>query len=292
MACGIISNMNRTDSRLGIEKACRLIETCEPVPALGELARQAGLSPAHFQKLFVATVGVSPKAYGDALRRKRLSSALQKSTRVTDAIYDAGYAASSAAYRDSQLLGMKPARIRQGGKQEQIRYACTQCSLGALLVAATPRGICAVDFGSKDRALDTLRTRFPEATIEPADAALAGWVGQVVALIDAATPAKDLPLDIRGTAFQTRVWRELARIPSGETVSYAELATRIRAPGSARAVARACATNSIAVVVPCHRVVRGSGELAGYRWGIERKRQLAAARGRGRACTGHPAKPG
>ena len=268
--------MNKSNAARAVERACRVIESRETSPPLAELARDAGFSPAHFQKLFVATVGVSPKAYARTLRSRRLAEALRASERVTDAIYDAGYAASSAAYRDSAALGMPPAQLRRGGAGEEIRYASARSTLGPLLVAATSRGVCAVEFAPVAAGLARLKARFPHAHIEAADDELGGWLRQIVAQIDEAVPAASLPLDIRGTAFQTRVWRALQRIPAGSTLSYGELARRVGAPNGARAVARACATNSLAVVVPCHRVVAGDGALTGYRWGVARKRALLA----------------
>jgi AraC family transcriptional regulator of adaptative response/methylated-DNA-[protein]-cysteine methyltransferase len=262
-----------------IERACRSIETREPAPSLAELAAEAGLSPGHFQRLFLAAVGVSPKAYGVAHRQRRLREALSKSSRVTDAIYEAGYAANSVAYRDSHVLGMVPGRFRKGGADELIRYCVTQCSLGPLLVAVTGRGVCAVEFVDSSQAAASMRARFPEARLESVGAEQLQWVSQVVAHVDDPRAGADLPLDIRGTAFQTRVWRALARIPPGSTVSYAELARKIRAPASTRAVAAACASNKMAVVIPCHRVIGSSGKLTGYRWGLDRKRKLLQREG-------------
>ena len=262
-----------------IERACRAIESREPAPGLQELAAEASLSPAHFQRVFLAAVGVSPKAYGIAHRQRRLREALRKSSRVTDAIYEAGYAANSVAYRDSHALGMVPARFRKGGADELIRYCVTRCSLGPLLVAVTARGVCAVEFVDATQAQSSMQKRFPEAQVELASPRQLRWVKNVIARIDNPRVGVDLPLDIRGTAFQTRVWRALTRIPPGHTVSYAELARTIRAPQSTRAVAGACASNALAVVVPCHRVVGSSGKLTGYRWGLDRKRKLLRREG-------------
>jgi AraC family transcriptional regulator of adaptative response/methylated-DNA-[protein]-cysteine methyltransferase len=209
-----------------------------------------------------------------AQRQRRLDRTLRAAASVTDAIYDAGYAASSAAYRDSRQLGMAPRRLRAGGAEEHIRHATAHTSLGPIMVGATVRGICMVEFGAEQALLQELHRRFPKARIEPADAQMKAWVRQVVAVIDGSQPDAGLPLDIRGTAFQNRVWQALTGLASGETLSYARLAARIGAPGSARAVARACASNGIAVLVPCHRVVASDGALTGYKWGIERKRRL------------------
>ena len=253
------------------------MDASDTAPDLASLAREAGLSPWHFQRVFKAAVGISPKRYAMARRQQRLGQQLRTAPSVTDAIFDAGYVTSSAAYRDSQALGMAPARLRNGGAQERIRYTTASTSLGAILVAATQRGICMVEFGAHRTLLEELNRRFAQANIERADEELAGWVRRVVALID--TPAGTdpaLPLDIRGTAFQQRVWNALTRLPPGETVSYSELARRIKAPGSTRAVANACASNKIAVLVPCHRVVGRDGSLTGYKWGLARKRKLLA----------------
>lgn len=265
-----------TDSNhiAAIDRACRRIDTAENAPDLATLAREAGLSPGHFQRLFKAAVGLSPKAYAMARRRERLGRVLRAAPTVTDAIFDAGYEASSAAYRDSQSLGMTPRRVRAGGQDELIRFAAASTSLGTILVAATERGICMVEFGSERDLRARLRERFNRARIEPADARLRNWIRRVVELIDDGGTHPDLPLDIRGTAFQTQVWQALTRLPRGETVSYGELARRLGKPQGARAVARACASNGIAVLVPCHRVVAGDGQLTGYKWGIERKRRL------------------
>jgi len=274
-----------------IERACRSIEQREPPPNLTELAKSAGLSPTHFQRVFVAAVGVSPKAYGIAHRQRRLRQALHKAPRVTDAIYDAGYAASSVAYRDSAALGMAPGRFRKGGADELIRFGVTRCSLGPLLVAVTDRGVCAVEFINEAGAQDSLRKRFPNARLEAAEPRDLRWIKDVVSIVDSPGPRADLPLDIRGTAFQTRVWRTLAKIPYGRTLSYSEVARRIRSPNSTRAVAAACASNALAVVVPCHRVVGSNGKLTGYRWGLDRKRALLKKEGLAVAENGVVSRP-
>lgn len=269
--------MNPNEHRAAIDRACRLMDSSDTAPDLASLAREAGLSPWHFQRVFKAAVGISPKRYAIARRQQRLSQQLRTAPSVTDAIFDAGYATSSAAYRDSQALGMAPARLRAGGVNERIRYATAETSLGAILVAATERGICMVEFGPQRVLLEELHRRFAKASIERADAELAEWVRKVVSLIDAPDGMDHgLPLDIRGTAFQQRVWNALTRLAQGETVSYAELARRIKLPGSTRAVARAVASNSIAVLVPCHRVIGSDGSLTGYKWGLTRKRKLLA----------------
>ena len=257
-----------------IQLACEEIKTSEEEPGLTSLARTAGLSPGHFQRIFKTHVGLSPKRYAMAVRKQRFREELPKASSVTHAIYDAGYNSSSRAYADGDTLGMTPGNYQKGAKGETIRFASAQSSLGPILVAATERGICMVEFGSRDSLVEKLNARFPRADLEPAGDALADSVAKVVSLIDAPGDNVQLPLDIRGTAFQELVWQALRRIPLGQTVGYAELAERIGQPTAARAVARACATNGIAVIIPCHRVVRGSGELGNYKWGIERKRAL------------------
>jgi AraC family transcriptional regulator, regulatory protein of adaptative response / methylated-DNA-[protein]-cysteine methyltransferase len=261
--------------RLAIDRACRALDA-QPPPSLATLAKGAGMSPSHFQKLFKTTVGVSPKRYAMALRQRRLGRKLQQSASVTEAIYDAGYEASSAAYRDSQVLGMTPKSLRRGGAQEQIHYACARSRLGAVMVATTQRGICFVEFGSERTLRTELQRRFPAAAMQRAAPAASEWLRTVIAAIDAPGTDPGLALDIRGTAFQIKVWRALTKLKVGETLSYGALAKRIGAPSSTRAVARACATNGIAVLVPCHRVVSSTGALTGYKWGIERKRKLLA----------------
>jgi AraC family transcriptional regulator of adaptative response/methylated-DNA-[protein]-cysteine methyltransferase len=267
----IIRLMSTPDHRETIDRACRRLDSAETAPDLATLAGEAGMSPGHFQRLFKAAVGLSPKSYALARRRERLARSLQSAPSVTDGIYTAGYEASSAAYRDSQSLGMVPQKLRTGGSGETIRYALATCSLGNVLVAATDSGICMVEF---EATLAQVAARFPRATIAPADRALQDLVKVVVSLIDDSRQPVGLSLDLRGTAFQLRVWQALTRIPAGETLSYSQLARSIGAPTSVRAVARACASNRIAVLVPCHRVIAGSGDLTGYKWGIERKRRL------------------
>ena len=273
---GIIARMDHTGHRSVIDRACRRIDTSDTPPDLATLAREAGLSLWHFQRVFKAAVGVSPKRYAIARRRQRLGEQLRSAASVTEAIYDAGYAASSAAYRDSLALGMAPRRVRAGGENELIRFTTTSTSLGPALVAATGRGICMLEFGSERTLMSELKHRFPKASIERADEALADWVRRVVSAIDTPGTDPELPLDIRGTAFQLRVWNALTRLVPGETVSYGELARRIKAPSSTRAVASACASNHIAVLVPCHRVIGRDGSLTGYKWGLARKRKLLA----------------
>lgn len=257
-----------------IRRACRLIDEAEDMPDLLALACEAGYSPWYFQRRFKAHVGLSPKQYAIAKRKARLRAALPEAESVTDAIYAAGFGASSRAYEDASGLGMKPRTYRGGGGGETIRFASAQSSLGEVFVAATLKGICMIEFGERATLVDQLAHRFPMARIEAANGSLAELIAAVVALIDEPASGQALPLDIRGTAFQERVWKALTEIPLGETATYTDIAGRIGRPRAARAVARACATNGIAVAVPCHRVVRASGELSGYKWGIERKQAL------------------
>ena len=257
--------------------ACRSIEQAEDEPSLAELAAAAGLSPHHFHRLFRRVAGVTPKAYAAAHRQSRVQRSLAAGAGVTEAIYESGFNSSGRFYEAADaMLGMVPSHYRAGGKGETIRHAAGRCSLGCVLVAASARGVCAILLGSEPAALlADLRARFPLAVLSAAAPEFAGWVAQVVAAVDhPGQVSLDLPLDIRGTAFQRRVWEALRAIPAGQTLSYAAVAARLGSPGSARAVAGACAANRLAVAIPCHRVVAGDGSLAGYRWGVERKRAL------------------
>lgn len=258
-----------------IVNACRLIETAETPPALTELAEAAGLSPWHFHRRFKAATGLTPKAYANAVRSRRFKAALPDSG-ITEAIYAAGYNASSRFYTSShEVLGMTPTLYKQGGKDTDIRFAIAECSLGAILVARSDKGLCAITLGDTPEPLIAdLQTRFPKANLIGADAAFEAWVSQVIGFVEAPGLGLDLPLDIRGTAFQQRVWQALRDIPPGHTATYSEIAERIGAPKAVRAVASACAANALAVAIPCHRVVRIGGDLSGYRWGVERKRRL------------------
>ncbi len=258
-----------------IDQACRRIHaSVDSVPSLKELANEAGYSSGHFQRLFSAIVGVSPKQYAMANRRDRLSTALQVERTVTDAIYKAGFESSSQAYSKANTLGMTPSTYRKGAAGEIIRCASSPSSLGTVLVATTERGICMIEFGEHDELMPLVMQRFPKARITHADADLSTLIKRVVSLVDSPLVRTVLPLDIRGTAFQLRVWKALTEVPAGQTVSYAELAARIEQPTAVRAVARACAQNSIAVAVPCHRVIHASGDVSGYKWGDDRKREL------------------
>ncbi|HEY2951482.1 MAG TPA: bifunctional DNA-binding transcriptional regulator/O6-methylguanine-DNA methyltransferase Ada [Verrucomicrobiae bacterium] len=259
-----------------IAKACRIIDGADSAPSLDALAKAVGLSRFHFQRLFKRLAGVTPRQYAAARRTGRVRSQLRTRPSVTEAIYGAGFSSSSRFYeRSSDTLGMTPREYRSGGLGVPIRYAVAACPFGLVLVAGTARGICAVRFGNERATLEReLRQDFPQATLAKGDKAFVDWVKTMVQLIKQPAGRIDLPLDIRGTAFQQRVWQALREIPAGQTVSYSEVAARIGQPAAVRAVARACAANPVAVIVPCHRVVKSDGELSGYRWGVERKRQL------------------
>jgi AraC family transcriptional regulator of adaptative response/methylated-DNA-[protein]-cysteine methyltransferase len=261
-----------------VTAACRLIENAETAPTLEQLAKPTGLSPFHFHRIFKAIAGVTPKQYAAAHRASRVRSELGRGSSVTEAIFDAGYNASSRFYESSnQLLGMTPSSYRAGGVDHDIRFAIGECSLGAILVAQSQRGVCAILFGDDPDALARdLQDRFPRANLIGGDRAFEQLVATVVGFVEAPALGLDLPLDVRGTAFQQRVWRALRDIPAGATVSYSEIAQRIGSPKAVRAVAGACAANMLAVAIPCHRVVRNDGGLSGYRWGVERKRALLA----------------
>ena len=259
-----------------IASLCRYIETADHAPTLSELAARARISPYHLHRTFRAITGVTPKAYAVAHRAKLVRRALSASATVTDAIYDAGYGSNGRFYGESdRVLGMTPTRYRAGGAGTDIRFAVGECSLGSILVAQSERGVCAISLGDDpDRLVRELEDRFPQARLVGGDKAFEATVAKVVGFVDAPRIGLDLPLDVRGTAFQQRVWRAMRDIPAGKTMSYSALAARIGAPKSVRAVAAACAANAIAVAIPCHRVVRNDGSLSGYRWGVERKRAL------------------
>ncbi len=259
-----------------ITQACRTIEQAEEPPSLDALAAAAGLSRFHFHRLFKEVTGVTPKAYGAAHRTQRLQGALTGGSSVTEALYAAGYNASSRFYTDApRRLGMQPRIFKKGGAGETIRFAVAECTLGPILVAATDKGICSIQFGDDPDALvQDLETRFSKADLVGADPDFESLVATVIGFVEAPGTTLDLPLDIQGTAFQEKVWAALQAIPPGQTASYAEIASAIGSPRAVRAVARACATNPVAVAIPCHRVVRKDGDLSGYRWGVERKRRL------------------
>jgi AraC family transcriptional regulator of adaptative response/methylated-DNA-[protein]-cysteine methyltransferase len=257
---------------------CRFIESSEHAPTLESLASRARLSAFHTHRLFKAVTGVTPKAYATAQRAKRVRGELQRTTTVTEAIYGAGYNSSARFYEKSnELLGMTPTRYRAGGMELEIRFAIGECSLGSILVAATARGVCAILLGNDPEELaHDLERRFARARLVGADHAFEHLVAKVVGLVERPRVGVKLPLDIRGTAFQLRVWKALTEVPAGKTTTYTALARSIGAPKAIRAVAQACAANVLAVAIPCHRVVRTDGELSGYRWGVERKQKLLA----------------
>lgn len=268
-----------TEQAALIARLCRRIETADTEPTLDQLAADASLSRFHLHRVFKAATGLTPKAYGAAHRAKRVRAELALGEgSVTAAIYDAGYQSNGRFYAESnQLLGMTPTRFRAGGAETVIRFAIGQCSLGAILVAASEIGVCAILLGDDPDALARdLQDRFPRAQLIGGDGDFEQWVASVVSLIEAPRIGLDLPLDVRGTAFQQRVWQALRNVPAGETASYRDIAERIGAPSSMRAVAQACGANALAVAIPCHRVVRQDGALSGYRWGVERKRALLA----------------
>ncbi|MDA8232738.1 MAG: bifunctional DNA-binding transcriptional regulator/O6-methylguanine-DNA methyltransferase Ada [Magnetospirillum sp.] len=261
---------------------CRLIEAAEESPGLDELARAAGLSTYHFHRLFKSVTGVTPKAYAQAHRIRRVREELSRQgATVTDAIYGAGFTSSGRFYAVSdQVLGMTPTEYRAGGADTDIHFAIGECSLGSILVARTGRGVCAILMGDDADALARdLQDRFPNARLIGGDAGFEDMVAKVVGYVEMPSRGLDLPLDIRGTVFQQRVWRALRDIPPGSTATYADVARTIGSPKSVRAVAGACAANTIAIAIPCHRVVRTDGTLSGYRWGVERKRTLLKREG-------------
>lgn len=262
--------------RQAIERACQLIETAAEPPVLQELADIAGLSRFHFHRVFKEIVGVTPKEYASMRRVNRLQQDLQNGSSVTEAIYEAGFGSSSRVYEKADAtLGMTPGRYRDGGKDLQIRFALAQSTLGWVLVAATNKGICAIELADEAESLrQRLQLRFANATITEDAAELTDWLQTVVDFIETPQQGLDLPLDIRGTAFQRQVWKALQAIPQGQTASYSDIAQQIGKPKAVRAVAQACANNQIALAIPCHRVVRSDGSLGGYRWGNQRKQQL------------------
>ena len=259
-----------------VTAACRAIENSEEPPSLAELANESGMSPFHFHRVFKKLTGVTPKEYAAARRSERIRDGLPKSATVTEAIYEAGFNSNGRFYAASSgMLGMAPKTFRTGGGGEVIRFAIGQCSLGAILVASSEKGVCCITLGDDPEfLLADLQNRFRKAELVGGDENFERIVAKVVGFVEAPKLGLDLPLDVRGTAFQQRVWQALREIPLGSTASYAEIAARIGSPKSVRAVAGACGANSIAVAIPCHRVVRTGGDLSGYRWGVERKRRL------------------
>ena len=259
-----------------IEKACALLRTSETIPSLGELAAAAAISRFHFHRVFKQVTGATPRDYARTHRLGLLAQRLDAGEKVTEAIYASGFGSSSRAYEAAPAaLGMTPGARRRAGDGETIRYVTVATPLGWALVAATARGVCLTALGDdRERLAAMVRERFPAALLVAEDAALKDWAEQIVRFITDPGQTPDLPLDIRGTAFQTRVWRALQRIPLGRTATYTEIARALGQPKAVRAVAQACAANNLALLVPCHRVIREDGDLAGYRWGLERKRAL------------------
>ena len=259
-----------------VTKACRLIEQSDEEPSLEALATAVGRSPSYFHRVFRAITGVTPKTYAAARRAAKVRHGLASGRSVTEAIYDAGFNSSGRFYaKSNEMLGMTPSRYRAGGPNEEIKFAIGQTSLGAILVASSKRGVAAILLGDDpDELARDLQDRFPKARVIGGDRGYEALVARVVGFIEAPRIGLDLPFDVRGTTFQQRVWEALREIPAGATVSYSEIARRIRAPKAVRAVAEACAKNNLAVAIPCHRVVRKDGALSGYAWGVERKRVL------------------
>jgi AraC family transcriptional regulator of adaptative response/methylated-DNA-[protein]-cysteine methyltransferase len=259
-----------------VARICRRIESAEQAPSLAALAKEAHMSPYHFHRVFKAVTGITPKAYAVAHRARCVRTELGRSQTVTDAIFDAGFNSGGRFYATSaEVLGMTPTDFRAGGKRAEIRFAVGECSLGSILVARSAKGVCAILLGDDPDALARdLQDRFPRADLIGADEQFERLVAKIVGFVEAPAIGLDLPLDVRGTAFQQRVWQALRKIPAGSTASYSDIAQRIGAPKSVRAVAQACAANAIAIAIPCHRVVRNDGALSGYRWGVERKRAL------------------
>lgn len=257
-----------------VRRACAWLDAHPDEPVtLTTLARSAGTGPQHLQRAFRRLTGITPRDYRDARRGERLRAALQRRGHVGPSVYEAGYGSSSRVYeRADAMLGMTPATYARGGRGARIRFTVVPSPLGVLLVAATDRGVCRVSLG--DEGERDLRREFPAATIERDDGALARWAGAVLRHLEGRTPHIELPLDVQATAFQRRVWRELLAIPRGRVRSYADVARALGRPGATRAVARACASNPVALVIPCHRVVRADGGLGGYRWGVDRKERL------------------
>jgi AraC family transcriptional regulator of adaptative response/methylated-DNA-[protein]-cysteine methyltransferase len=268
-----------TREAAALDRALAMLATAEETPTLDALAAAAAYSPHHFHRLFKRATGVTPAAYYRSLRAKRAEAALRGNARITDAIYDAGFSGPGRFYADSKSrLGMTPSAWRDGGRGETIGWATAETRFGRILVAATAKGICRLSF---DEGEAELRRRFPNATIAPGGAVMADLLARTVAAVEAPERPHDLPVDVRGTAFQEAVWRELSRIPAGESLSYAALAAKAGKPGAARAAGSACGANPVAVLIPCHRARRGDGSAGGYAYGLERKAMLVAEEGSG-----------
>lgn len=260
--------------RIAVERAIAFIEAAEDMPLLEAIAAHAGYAPHHFHRLFKRETGLTPAAYARGVRAARLKEALGRENSVTAAIYEAGYNAPSRAYADAQAhLGMTPTAWKTGGRGATIRWRTVESSLGPMLVAATDKGLCRISFGEGGEAL---HARFPHADLQPADAALDAMAARVAALVDDPAAGADLPTDIAGTAFQQAIWAALRAIPPGQTRSYGDVARAIGRPGAVRAAGTACGDNGLAVLIPCHRVVRSDGSMGGYAWGLDKKRALLA----------------
>jgi len=259
-----------------IAEVCRLIEKSEEMPNLGKLAAHAGMSIYHFHRTFKAVTGVTPNDYATAHRTNRVRANLERSASVTDAIYEAGFNSTSRFYESSNdVLGMTPSKFRAGGADTDIFFAIGECSIGAILVAQSQRGVCSILLGDDPALLvRDLQDQFPKANLIGDESGYEDLVAKVVGLIEKPGVGLNLPLDIRGTAFQQRVWQALQQIPLGTTATYSDIANKIGMPKAVRAVAQACGANALAVAIPCHRVIRNDGSLSGYRWGVERKRAL------------------
>jgi AraC family transcriptional regulator of adaptative response/methylated-DNA-[protein]-cysteine methyltransferase len=266
-----------------IARVCRAIEKSEEIPSLKELAAYAGMSVFHFHRTFKSVTGLTPSDYAAANRAKRVREKLGESQSVTEAIYDAGFNSNARFYaKSNEVLGMTPSTFRAGGKETDIHFAIGECSLGTILVATSERGVCSIVMGDDpERLVRDLQKQFPSANLIGAESGYEEMVAKVVGLVEQPGIGLDLPLDIRGTAFQQRVWKALRETPAGKTASYAEIARKIGEPKAVRGVAQACAANKLAVAIPCHRVVRSDGALSGYRWGVERKRELLEREARG-----------
>ena len=264
-----------------VAAACRAMEGAEELPDLRALASSVGMSRFHFHRIFKAATGLTPRAYAAARRSSRMREVLLKRSTVTEAIYEAGFNSNGRFYASSSdILGMKPKSYRSGGAGATIRFAVGECSLGSILVAASEKGVCAIMLGNDPDVLaKDLQNRFPKANLIGGDRDFEATVARVVGFVEAPKIGLNLPLDVRGTAFQQRVWQALRKIPAGSTASYSEIAECIGLPRAVRAVAQACASNTIAVAIPCHRVLRADRSLSGYRWGVERKRALLKREG-------------
>jgi AraC family transcriptional regulator of adaptative response/methylated-DNA-[protein]-cysteine methyltransferase len=265
-----------TENAALVAKACRFIEDSEEEPSLEEMAEAVGRSPSYFHRVFKASTGLTPKAYAAADRAKKVREGLETGNSITEAIYDAGFNSSGRFYEKSTgMLGMTPTQYRAGGANEEIKFAVGQTFIGAILVASSTKGVASILLGDDpDELVRNLQDRFLKARLIGADREYEALIARVVGFVENPSIGLDLPLDVRGTAFQRRVWQALQEIPVGERVSYAEIARRIGSPGAGRAVAGACAANNLAVAIPCHRVVRNDGALSGYAWGVDRKRAL------------------